>query len=125
MRRFGPPNLIFKLESFAENRARLEFGPNVNLASISMNDILLLEMQAINYRDSWSLTFRRSVDGSPAAEFISPDTRGASHGVTGHVDSEVWTPKRTLQALSYLVEYREISDLSDLRRHKYTKMKKT
>jgi len=125
--RFGPPNLIFEAPRISQRTALvLEFGPNVNLASIPMNDILMLEMQRLGLTTetlgvSPSV---QSVEGSPAAKFIYHLIRSEHPIDQAALIQKSGLPKRTLQAaLSYLVEkgfVREISDLSDLRRHKYT-----
>jgi len=125
--RFGPPNLIFEAPRVFQRTALvLEFGPSANLASIPINDILLLEMQRLG------LTIEtlgvsppvQSVEGSPAAKFIYHLIRSEHPIDQAALIQKSGLPKRTLQAaLSYLVEkgfVREISDLSDLRRHKYT-----
>jgi phosphosulfolactate synthase len=125
--RFGPPNLVFEAPLASQRTSLiLEFGPNVNIANVSVDDVLLLEMQRLG------LTIEtlgvsppvQSVQGSPAAKFVYHLVK-AEHPIDQlTLIQRSGLPKRTLQAaLSYLVEsglVREVSDMSDLRRHKYT-----
>jgi len=125
--RFGPPNLVFEAPHASLRTALiLEFGPNVNIASVSIDDVLPLEMQRLG------LTIEtlgvsppvQNVQGSPAAKFVYHLIK-AEHPLDQQtLIQRSGLPKRTLQAaLSYLVEsglVREVSDMSDLRRHKYT-----
>jgi phosphosulfolactate synthase len=124
---FGPPSLIFEVRRMSEATSLiLEFGPTVNLAGASLDEVLILEMQRLGLTVE-TLGLSRSpqgFDGSPAAKFIYHLIR------TDHpVDQTTLVlrsglPRRTVQAaLSSLVEgglVREISDVSDLRRRKYT-----
>lgn len=125
--RFGPPNLVFEAPLETQRTALiLEFGPNVNLGSISLNDVLPLEMQRLG------LTIEtlgvsppvQSVQGSPAVKFVYHLIKTEHPIDQPSLVQRSGLPKRTLQAaLSYLVEaglVREIADMSDLRKHKYT-----
>ena len=125
--RFGPPSLIFEAPRVAQRTSLiLEFGPNVNLGSILMSEILLLEMQRLGLTtETLGVSpSAQNVEGSPAAKFIYHLIRSEHPIDQATLIQRSGLPKRTLQAaLSYLVEkgfVREISDLSDLRRHKYT-----
>lgn len=125
--RFGPPRLVFEAPLQSQRSALiLEFGPNVNIASIPIEEVMPLEMQRLG------LTVEtlgvsppvQNVQGSPAAKFVYHLIK-AEHPVDQPtLIQRSGLPKRTLQAaLSYLVEnglVREVSDMSDLRRHKYT-----
>lgn len=125
--RFGPPNLVFESPLESQRSALiLEFGPNVNIAGVPIDDVLPLEMQRLG------LTVEtlgvsppvQNVQGSPAAKFVYHLIK-AEHPIDQpSLIQRSGLPKRTLQAaLSYLVEsglVREVSDMSDLRRHKYT-----
>ncbi len=125
--RFGPPKLIFEAPLETQRTALiLEFGPNVNLAGVSVDEVLPLEMQRLG------LTIEtlgvsppvQNVQGSPAAKFVYHLIK-AEHPIDQPtLIQRSGLPKRTLQAaLSSLVEsglIREVSDMSDLRRHKYT-----
>ena len=125
--RFGPPNLIFEAPRISQrNELILEFGPNVNLAGILLEEILLLEMQRLGLTTETLGVSPpvQTVEGSPAAKFVYHLIR-AEHPIDQvTLIQKSSLPKRTLQAaLSYLVErgfVREVSDMSDLRRHKYT-----
>lgn len=125
--RFGPPKLIFEAPLAAQRLSLLlEFGSNVNVASVPLDDVLPLEMQ----RQGLSLETLgvsqsvQNVSGSPAAKFIYHLIRVEHPIDQPTLIQRSGLPKRTLQAaLSYLVEkglVREVLDMSDLRRHKYT-----
>jgi len=125
--RFGPPNLVFEAPQASQRCALiLEFGPNVNIASVPLNEILPLEMQRLGLTtETLGLSPSvQSVDGSPAAKFVYYliKTEHPIDQIT--LTQRSGLPKRTLQAaLSYLVEkglVRQVTDMSDLRRHKYT-----
>ncbi len=125
--RFGPPNLVFEAPLVPQRTALvLEFGPNVSVASVPIEDVLPLEMERLG------LTVEtlgvsppvQNVEGSPAAKFVYHLIK-AEHPIDQPtLIQRSGLPKRTLQAaLSYLVDggfVREVSDMSDLRRHKYT-----
>ncbi len=125
--RFGPPNLVFEAPLESQRIAlALEFGPNVNLASVPMSAILTLEMQRLGLTtDTLGVAPpAQSVQGSPASKFVFHLIK-TEHPIDQQtLIQRSGLPKRTLQAaLSYLVEkgfVREIPDMSDLRRHKYT-----
>ncbi|MDG6923403.1 MAG: phosphosulfolactate synthase, partial [Nitrososphaerota archaeon] len=125
--RFGPPNLVFEAPLETQRSALiLEFGPNVNIASVSIDDVIPLEMQRLG------LTIEtlgvsptvQNVQGSPAAKFVYHLIKSEHPIDQPTLIQRSGLPKRTLQAaLSYLVDsglVREVSDMSDLRRHKYT-----
>jgi len=125
--RFGPPNLIFEAPNLNQRIALiLEFGPNVNLASVPIGDVLLLEMQRLGLTtETLGLAPSvHSVDGSPASKFVYHLIKSEHPIDQATLIQRSGLPKRTLQAaLSYLVEkglVREIADMSDLRKHKYT-----
>lgn len=125
--RFGPPNLIFEAPKYSQrSELILEFGPNVNLASIPMQDILLLEMQRLGLTTETLGVSPpvQSVEGSPASKFVYHLIKTEHPIDQATLIQRSGLPKRTLQAaLGYLVEkgfVREVSDMSDLRRHKYT-----
>ncbi|HZW55815.1 MAG TPA: phosphosulfolactate synthase [Nitrososphaerales archaeon] len=125
--RFGPPSLIFEAPKMSQRvELVLEFGPNVNLASVNAEDILVLEMQRLGLTTETLGVSPpiQNVEGSPAAKFIYHLIRTEHPIDQPTLIQRSGLPKRTLQAaLSYLVEkgfVREVSDLSDLRRHKYT-----
>jgi phosphosulfolactate synthase len=125
--RFGPPNLIFEAPSKTQQASLiLEFGPSVNLANILIEDVIHLEMQRLGLTtETLGLSPSvRSVEGSPAAKFVYHLIRTEHPIDQATLIQKSGLPKRTLQAaLGYLVErglVREISDLSDLRKHKYT-----
>ena len=125
--RFGPPSLIFEAPKISQRTSLiLEFGPNVNLASVPVSDILLLEMQrlGITTETLGVSPSTQSVEGSPAVKFIYHLIRTEHPVDQPTLIQKSGLPKRTMQAaLSYLVEkgfVREVSDLSDLRKHKYT-----
>ena len=125
--RFGPPNLIFEAPLFSQRLSLvLEFGPNVNLASVPLHEIIPLEMQrqGLSVETLGVSPTLQNVSGSPAAKFVYHLIK-AEHPIDQPaLIQRSGLPKRTLQAaLSYLVEkgfVREVSDMSDLRRHKYT-----
>ena len=125
--RFGPPNLIFEAPLFSQRLSLvLEFGPNVNVASVPLQEIIPLEMQrqGLSAETLGVSPTVQNVSGSPAAKFVYHLIK-AEHPIDQpSLIQRSGLPKRTLQAaLSYLVEkgfVREVSDMSDLRRHKYT-----
>ena len=124
---FGPPKIIFESQQMQQLTALiLEFGPTVNLAGLSLNDALVLEMQRLG------LTFEtlglsrplQSVEGSPASKFIYHLIR-AEHPVDqATLCLRSGLPRRTVQAaLSALVDgglVRQVPDASDMRKHRYT-----
>jgi phosphosulfolactate synthase len=125
--RFGPPNLVFEAPRKSQRVSLiLEFGPSVNLASVPISDVVLLEMHRIGLTtDTLGLAPSvRNVQGSPASKFVYHLIKSEHPIDQATLIQKSGLPKRTLQAaLSYLVEkglVREISDLSDLRKHKYT-----
>ncbi|MHB8567279.1 MAG: phosphosulfolactate synthase [Nitrososphaerales archaeon] len=125
--RFGPPSLIFEApRSPQRSELILEFGPNVNLAGVPVEDTLLLEMQRLGLTTETLGVSPpiQSVEGSPASKFVYHLIKTEHPIDQATLIQRSGLPKRTLQAaLSYLVEkgfVREISDMSDLRRHKYT-----
>ncbi len=125
--RFGPPNLVFEAPLEPQRTSLiLEFGPNVNIASVIIDDVLPLEMQRLGLTTETLGVSPpvQNVQGSPAAKFVYHLIK-AEHPIDQPtLIQRSGLPKRTLQAaLSYLVEsglVREVSDMSDLRRHKYT-----
>lgn len=125
--RFGPPNLIFEAPKRSQRTDLiLEFGPGVNIAGIEFVDVLDLEMQRLGLTtETLGLAPSvRNVEGSPAVKFIYHLIRTEHPIDQPTLMQKSGLPKRTLQAgLSYLIEQgvvREVSDMSDLRRHKYT-----
>jgi phosphosulfolactate synthase len=125
--RFGPPSLIFEAPRKTQRVSLiLEFGPSVNLANIPMDDVTLLEMQRLGLTtETLGLAPSvRNVEGSPASKFVYHLIKSEHPIDQATLIQKSGLPKRTLQAaLSYLVEkglVREMSDLSDLRKHKYT-----
>ncbi len=125
--KFGPPNLVFEAPLPTQRtNLILEFGPNVNLASVPMQDILLLEMERLGLTTETLGVAPpvQNVQGSPASKFVYHLIKTEHPIDQPTLIQRSGLPKRTLQAaLSYLVEkgfVREISDMSDLRRHKYT-----
>ncbi|HYB03347.1 MAG TPA: phosphosulfolactate synthase [Nitrososphaerales archaeon] len=125
--RFGPPSLIFEAPLESQRIAlTLEFGPNVNLASVPVDRVLTLEMQRLGLTTETLGVAPpvQSVNGSPASKFVFHLIK-TEHPIDQQtLIQRSGLPKRTLQAaLSYLVEkgfVREVPDMSDLRRHKYT-----
>jgi phosphosulfolactate synthase len=125
--KFGPPSLVFEAPLESQRIAlTLEFGPNVNLAGVPVHDLLTLEMQRLGLTtDTLGVTPPvQSVQGSPASKFVFHLIK-TEHPIDQQaLIQRSGLPKRTLQAaLSYLVEHgfvREVPDMSDLRRHKYT-----
>jgi phosphosulfolactate synthase len=125
--RFGPPKLIFEAP---KNQQRvgliLEFGPSVNLASVHLEDLPLLEMhrQGLTSETLGITPSVRNVEGSPSVKFVYHLIKSEHPIDQGALLQKSGLPKRTLQAsLSYLVEkglIREIADMQDLRKHKYT-----
>jgi len=124
---FGPPNLVFETPQMHQLTALiLEFGPTVNLAGVTLNEALVLEMQRLGLTAETLGLSRalQSFEGSPAAKFvyhliktehpIDQTTLGLRSGL----------PRRTVQAaLSSLVGsglIREVADMSDLRKRRYT-----
>jgi phosphosulfolactate synthase len=125
--RFGPPSLVFEAPLPSQRIALiLEFGPSVNLASVPIGDIFIVEMQRMGLTtETLGLAPSvRSVDGSPASKFVYHLIKSEHPIDQATLIQKSGLPKRTLQAaLSYLVDkglVREISDMSDLRKHKYT-----
>ena len=125
--RFGPPNLVFEAPLETQRTALiLEFGPNVNLASVSLEDVLPLEMQrqGLTTETLGVAPPVQNVQGSPAMKFVYHLIKTEHPIDQTTLIQRSGLPKRTLQAaLSSLVEtglVREIADMSDLRRHKYT-----
>lgn len=125
--RFGPPNLVFEAPHVEQRSALiLEFGPGVNLASVPVDGVLLLEMQrqGLTTETLGVSPPVQNVQGSPASKFVYHLIKTEHPIDQAALIQKSGLPKRTLQAaLSYLVEkglVREISDMSDLRRHKYT-----
>src|SRR5579862_2222779 len=71
--RFGPPALVFEAPLESQRIGlMLEFGPNVNLASISVNEITTLEMQRLGLTTETLGVSPpiQSVQGSPASKFV-------------------------------------------------------
>jgi len=125
--RFGPPKLVFEAPLESQRIAlTLEFGPNVNLAGFSVDDVLSLEMQRLGLTtETLGVSHPvQSVQGSPASKFVYHLIKSEHPVDQQALIQKSGLPKRTLQAaLSYLVEegfVREVPDMSDLRRHKYT-----
>jgi phosphosulfolactate synthase len=125
--RFGPPSLVFEAPLESQRVAlNLEFGPNVNLASVPMDGVLTLEMQRLGLTTETLGVAppAQSVQGSPASKFVFHLIKTEHPIDQPTLIQRSGLPKRTLQAaLSYLVEkgfVREVPDMSDLRRHKYT-----
>lgn len=125
--RFGPPSLVFEAPKPHQRVSLiLEFGPSVNLACVPIGDVFLLEMQRLGLTtETLGLAPSvRSVDGSPASKFVYHLIKSEHPIDQSTLIQKSGLPKRTLQAaLSYLVDkglVREISDMSDLRKHKYT-----
>jgi phosphosulfolactate synthase len=125
--RFGPPNLVFEAPRASQRLGLiLEFGPGVNLASVPVGDIMILEMQRLGLTtETLGLAPSvHSVEGSPASKFVYHLIRSEHPIDQATLIQRSGLPKRTLQAaLSYLLDkgvVREIADLSDLRKHKYT-----
>jgi phosphosulfolactate synthase len=125
--KFGPPNLIFEapIKSQRTNLI-LEFGPGVNIASVHLDEVIYLEMQRLGLTtETLGLSpSLRNVEGSPAVKFVYHLIK-TEHPIDQTVlMQKSGLPKRTLQAaLSYLIEQgaiRELSDMSDLRKHKYS-----
>lgn len=124
---FGPPNLVFETRQMRQLTALvLEFGPTVNLSGVPLDEALILEVERLGLTAE-TLGITRplhSFEGSPAAKFIYHLVR-AEHPIDqATLCLRSGLPRRTIQAaLSSLVEgglVRELSDASDLRRHKYT-----
>ncbi len=125
--RFGPPNLIFEAPIKMQRiDLILEFGPGVNVAGLPLDDVMELEMQRLGLTtETLGLSPSvRNVEGSPAVKFVYHLIRTEHPIDQPTLIQKSGLPKRTLQAaLSYLIEQgvvREVSDMSDLRRHKYT-----
>jgi len=125
--KLGPPSLVFEAPLESQRIAlTLEFGPSVNLAGVPIHDLLTLEMQRLGLTtETLGVTPPvQSVQGSPASKFVFHLIK-TEHPIDQQaLIQRSGLPKRTLQAaLSYLVEHgfvREVPDMSDLRRHKYT-----
>jgi len=125
--RFGPPQLVLEAPLESQRIAlTLEFGPNVNLAGAPVDEILQLEMQRLGLTTETLGVSQpvQSVQGSPASKFVYHLIKSEHPIDQQTLIQRSGLPKRTLQAaLSYLVEegfVREVPDMSDLRRHKYT-----
>ncbi|MDA4131208.1 MAG: phosphosulfolactate synthase [Thaumarchaeota archaeon] len=125
--RFGPPQLVFEAPLESQRIAlTLEFGPNVNLAGVPVDEILQLEMQRLGLTTETLGVSQpvQSVQGSPASKFVYHLIKSEHPIDQQTLIQRSGLPKRTLQAaLSYLVGggfVREVPDMSDLRRHKYT-----
>jgi phosphosulfolactate synthase len=125
--KFGPPRLVFEAPYIAQRISLvLEFGPGVNLASVPLNEIFLLEMQRLGLTtETLGLSpSAHSLEGSPASKFVYYLIRTEHPIEQATLIQKSGLPRRTLQAaLSYLIEkglVREVPDLSDLRKHKYT-----
>ncbi len=125
--RFGPPNLIFEAPIKAQRTSLiLEFGPGVNIAGVPINEVMELEMQRLGLTtETLGLSPSvRNVEGSPAVKFVYHLIKTEHPIDQATLMQKSGLPKRTLQAaLSYLIgqgAIREVSDMSDLRRHKYT-----
>lgn len=125
--RFGPPKLIFEAPLATQRLSLLlEFGTSVNVASIPLYEILPLEMQrqGLSVETLGVSPAVQNISGSPAAKFIYHLIKVEHPIDQPSLIQRSGLPKRTLQAaLSYLVDkgfVREVLDMSDLRRHKYT-----
>ncbi len=125
--RFGPPSLIFEAPRQTQRVSLiLEFGPSVNLASVPISDVFLLEMHRLGLTtETLGLAPSvRNVEGSPASKFVYHLIKSEHPIDQVTLIQKSGLPKRTLQAaLSFLVArglVREVADLSDLRKHKYT-----
>ena len=125
--RFGPPKLVFEAPKKSQRTALiLEFGPSVNLASVPFDEIILLEMERLGLTtETLGLApSAHSLRGSPASKFVFHLIKSEHPIDQASLIQRSGLPKRTIQsALSYLVDQglvREISDLSDMRKHKYT-----
>ncbi len=125
--KFGPPSLVFEAPLESQRIAlTLEFGPNVNLAGVPIDNVLTLEMQRLGLTTETLGVAPpvQSVQGSPASKFVFHLIKTEHPIDQQSLMQRFGLPKRTLQAaLSYLVEegfVREVPDMSDLRRHKYT-----
>lgn len=124
---FGPPNLIFETRDMQQVSVLvLEFGPTVNLAGVPLNETLVLEMQRLGLTVETLGLSRplQSFEGSPATKFIYHLIRTEHPIDQTTLCLRSGLPRRTVQAaLSALVDggvVREVSDASDLRRHRYT-----
>jgi phosphosulfolactate synthase len=124
--RFGPPKLIFKATQAPQRTALiLEFGPSVNLAGVSINEILALEMHRLGLTTETLGLSRpvQNVEGSPASKFVYHLIRAERPIDQATLIARSGLPKRTVQgALNYLVNkgvVRTVSEHSDMRRHKY------
>jgi len=124
---FGPPNLIFETQEMQQLSALvLEFGPTVNLAGVPVNQALVLEMQRLGLTvDTLGLSRHlQNFEGPPAAKFVYHLIRTEHPIDQTTLCLRSGMPRRTVQAsLSTLIEaglVREVSDSSDLRRHRYT-----
>ncbi|MGI0084241.1 MAG: phosphosulfolactate synthase [Nitrososphaerales archaeon] len=125
--RFGPPNLIFEAPLKSQRTSLiLEFGPGVSIAGVALGEVMELEMQRLGLTtETLGLSPSvRNVEGSPAVKFVYHLIKTEHPIDQPTLMQKSGLPKRTLQAaLSYLIDQgviREVSDMSDLRRHKYT-----
>ena len=125
--RFGPPRLVFEAPQARQRSSLiLEFGPHVNFAGVPIGEIMLLEMQRLGLTvETLGLSPSvQSVDGSPASKFVYFLIKSEHPIDQATLAQRSGLPKRTLQAaLGYLVQnglVREIPDMSDLRKHRYT-----
>ena len=124
---FGPPNLIFETQQKQQLTALiLEFGPAVNLAGLPLDEVLVLEMQRLGLTaETLGVSpTPQGFEGSPAAKFVYHLIK-AEHPIDqATLGLRSGLPRRTIQAaLGSLVSgglVREVSDLSDLRKHRYT-----
>ncbi|HYB75883.1 MAG TPA: phosphosulfolactate synthase [Nitrososphaerales archaeon] len=124
---FGPPNLVLEaLLQPALVQLVLEFGPEVNLSGVPIDEALSLEMHRLGLTTETLGTSRQvqSVEGPPAAKFVYHLIR-AEHPIDqGTLILRSGLPRRTVQgAIRFLVEkglIREVADASDMRRHRYT-----
>jgi phosphosulfolactate synthase len=124
---FGPPSLVFETQHMQQLTALiLEFGPTVNLAGVSLNEALVLEMQRLGLTaETLGLTRAvQSFEGSPAAKFVYHLIKTEHPVDQTTLGMRSGLPRRTIQtALSSLVSsglIREVSDMSDLRKRRYT-----
>ncbi len=125
--RFGPPNLIFEAPEASQRVSLiLEFGPSVNLASVPREEVLALEMHRLGLTtETLGLSPSiHTVEGSPASKFVYHLIKSEHPIDQAALLQRSGLPKRTLQAsLSYLMNrglVREVADMNDLRKHKYT-----
>lgn len=124
---FGPPSIIFQDREMSRLTSLiLEFGPKVNLAGLSLNEALVLEMQRLGLTtETLGLSrSRQSFEGSPAEKFVFHLVR-AEHPIDqATLALRSGLPRRTIQAaVSGLIQagvVREIADSTDMRKHRYT-----